>query len=129
MPVIGQPIKKLFVISDNSGGMKNLIASPYSTGTVVVVDDGGRRFNRYYLIEVTFNNGKKGSADLSDALQGPMFEPLKDLDQFVRFTVHEALETISWENGADLAPEFIYFQAFKTDAALKPQFQAWGCLA
>ena len=77
MPVIGQPIKKLFVISDNSGGMKNLIASPYSTGTAVVVD-GGRRFNRYYLIEVTFNNGKKGSADLSDALQGPMFERRND---------------------------------------------------
>ena len=82
-----------------------------------------------YVVEVTFNNGRKGCADLSDALQGTMFEPLKDVDKFKRLRVDAELETITWENGADLAPEFIYFQAFKTESALEPQFRAWGYLA
>jgi len=81
-----------------------------------------------YVVEVTFNNGRKGRADLSDALKGPVFEPLKDINEFSKLRVDAELETITWENGADLAPEFIYFQAFKTDPVLEPQFKAWGYL-
>ena len=66
-------------------------------------------------IEVSFNNGRKGVADLSPALKGSMFEPLKNKSEFSSFTVDEELETIVWPNGADLAPEYIYFQAFKND--------------
>jgi hypothetical protein len=33
---------------------------------------------RDFLVEVTFNDGIKGVADLSEALTGPVFEPLKD---------------------------------------------------
>jgi hypothetical protein len=82
-----------------------------------------------YVVEVTFNNGRKGLADLSEALKGQVFEPLKEIAQFSRFKVDEELETITWENGADLAPEYIYFQAFKTDATLAPQFREWGDLS
>ncbi len=82
-----------------------------------------------YVVEVTFNNGRKGLADLSEALKGQIFEPLKEIAQFSRLKVDEELETITWENGADLAPEYIYFQAFKTDATLAPQFREWGYLS
>lgn len=82
-----------------------------------------------YVVEVTFNNGRKGLADLSEALKGQVFEPLKEIAQFSRLKVDEELETITWENGADLAPEYIYFQAFKTDATLAPQFREWGYLS
>jgi hypothetical protein len=68
-------------------------------------------------------------ADLSEALKGQVFEPLKEIAQFSRLKVDEELETITWENGADLAPEYIYFQAFKTDATLAPQFREWGYLS
>jgi hypothetical protein len=29
-------------------------------------------------VELTFNDGRKGIADLSEALKGPVFEPLKE---------------------------------------------------
>ena len=82
-----------------------------------------------YVVEVTFNNGREGCVDLSDALKGPVFESLKDIDKFSRLRVDSELQTIAWENGADLAPEFIYFQAFKTESALEPQFRAWGYIS
>ena len=81
-----------------------------------------------YKVEVTFNNGRKGIADLSDALRGTIFETLKDKSEFSRLSVDKELETIVWSNGADLAPEYIYFQAFKNEAELQPQFKRWGYL-
>ena len=82
-----------------------------------------------YKVAVTFNNGKTGIADLASALQGGVFEALKDKSEFAKLSVDTELETIGWPNGADLAPEFVYFQAFKDDAELQPQFEAWGYTA
>lgn len=84
------------------------------------------RYLDAYRIEVAFNNGKKGIADLVDALKGPMFEPLKNPEAFTRFKVDPDLETIVWENGADLAPEYIYYQAFKNETTLQTQFKEWA---
>ena len=84
------------------------------------------RYLNAYRIEVAFNNGKKGITDLVDALKGPVFESLKNTQAFARFKVDEELETIAWENGADLAPEYIYYQAFKNETALQAQFKEWG---
>lgn len=86
------------------------------------------RYLHDYVVEVTFNNGRQGRADLAEILRGPVFEPLKDKSMFSRLRVDPELQTIAWENGADLAPEYVYFQAFKTDPALASQFKAWGYL-
>ena len=61
-----------------------------------------------YKVEVSFNDGRKGVADLSETLKGPVFEPLKDMSVFSQLRVDEELETIIWPNGADLAPEYLY---------------------
>ena len=82
-----------------------------------------------YKIEVSFNNGRKGIADLTDALRGAMFEPLKNKAIFSSLAVDKELDTIVWSNGADLAPEYIYFQAFKNEPELQQQFKQWGYLA
>jgi hypothetical protein len=84
------------------------------------------RYLNAYCIEVAFNNGKKGIADLVDALKGPVFESLKSPEAFASFKVDPDLETIVWENGADLAPEYIYYQTFKNEASLQMQFKEWG---
>jgi hypothetical protein len=81
------------------------------------------RYLDNYRIEVVFNDGKKGVADLSEILTGAVFEHLKNIDAFTKFHVDY---TIIWENGADLAPEYIYFQAFKNEPELQAQFEDWG---
>ena len=55
-----------------------------------------------------FAHGTEGEIDLEPELVGPMFEPLKDLDQFKLFRVYPEFHTLVWLNGADLAPEFLY---------------------
>jgi len=87
------------------------------------------KYIKDYMVEVSFNNGRKGVANLSDALKGPVFESLKNKSNFSSFTVDEELETIVWSNGADLAPEYVYFQAFKKEPALQSQFKKWGYIA
>jgi len=61
-----------------------------------------------YKVRVRFNTGEEGVVDLRGALWGPVFEPLKELAAFRRFSTSDVLHTICWENGADLAPEFLY---------------------
>jgi len=79
-----------------------------------------------YKVKVSFNNGREGVADLSSALKGKMFEPLKNKIEFSSLVVDKELDTIVWSNGADLAPEFIYFQAFKDVPELQHLFKEWG---
>lgn len=87
------------------------------------------RYLKDYKVEVYFNNGRKGVADLSDALKGTMFESLKHKSKFSELVVDKELDTIVWSNGADLAPEYIYFQAFKHEPELQVQFREWGYIA
>ena len=82
-----------------------------------------------YKVEVSFNNGQTGIADLSTVLKGPVFAPLRELEAFAQFHVDEELATNVWPNGADLAPEYLYFIAFKTRPDLQSQFRRWGYIA
>ena len=79
-----------------------------------------------YQIEVSFNDGRKGITDLSKTLHGTMFAPLQDRAMFRNFRVDPELETIAWPNGADLAPEYLYFLAFQHDQQLQQTFREWG---
>ena len=79
-----------------------------------------------YKVQVSFNDGRKGVADLSEAMKGPIFSPLKEKSSFYKLEVDTELGTIVWPNGADLAPEYIYFLAFKDDLSLQEKFKHWG---
>lgn len=61
-----------------------------------------------YVIWLKFNDGAIGEVDLKDELYGEVFESLKEVDRFKAFKVDPELETIVWDNGADLAPEFLH---------------------
>jgi hypothetical protein len=66
------------------------------------------KHDRDYVIHLKFNDGAEGFVDLADELYGEMFAPLKNMDKFKAFRVDAELNTIVWENDADLAPEFLY---------------------
>lgn len=60
-----------------------------------------------YRLFLRFNNGEAGEVDLSDELDGEVFEALRDPDQFATAYQHTTMRTVAWANGADLAPEFL----------------------
>ncbi len=66
------------------------------------------QYYKDYKIRLEFNDGNSGIADLADDLWGQIFEPLRDLNKFKKFKVSKIMNTLVWENGADLAPEFLY---------------------
>ena len=59
-----------------------------------------------YKLRIHFSNGEIRIADLEASLKGPIFESLKNIEEFRRFSI--PYNTIQWENGADFAPEFLY---------------------
>jgi hypothetical protein len=67
------------------------------------------KYTTDYKIHVTFNNGENGVIDLEEAIchdKRPIFTELIDTNKFRQFNVD--FDTIVWENGLDLAPEYLY---------------------
>ena len=60
----------------------------------------------HYRIKLTFNNGIVKTVDLKNELNGTVFQPLRQLDNFKSFQIK--YNTIEWANGADYAPEYLY---------------------
>jgi Protein of unknown function (DUF2442) len=58
-----------------------------------------------YKIWLRLNDGSIGEINLSDELDGEVFEPLKSINYFKNFEIRGY--TLAWENGADFAPEFL----------------------
>jgi hypothetical protein len=61
-----------------------------------------------YTLWLRFNDGAEGEVDLAAELEGEVFGPLRNIQTFRNFRVDPEIETVVWENGADLAPEFLY---------------------
>ncbi len=60
-----------------------------------------------YTIKLKFNDGTVKIVDLeSYAERGGIFSRLKDKEFFKKFFID--LNTLSWPNGADIAPERLY---------------------
>lgn len=64
-----------------------------------------------YKLQVVFNDQTEGIVDLKETIiqdHRAIFQELVDLNLFQKF--HVAMDTVVWENGLDLAPEFLYDQ-------------------
>ena len=66
------------------------------------------RYEHDYVVHLRFADGTEGDVDLHEELYGEMFEPLVNLEEFAKVTVHSEFHTLCWPNGADIAPEFLY---------------------
>lgn len=66
-----------------------------------------------HKVWLKFNDGLAGEVDLFSEMWGEIFDPLRDPASFADFTVDG---TLTWSNGADLAPEFLYELVTMTEA-------------
>ncbi|MDQ6900573.1 MAG: DUF2442 domain-containing protein [Candidatus Dormibacteraeota bacterium] len=62
----------------------------------------------HYRLLVGFSDGTKRTVSLRGHLHGPVFEPLRDATYFAQVRVDPEIGTITWPNGADIAPEALY---------------------
>ena len=62
----------------------------------------------HYRLWLVFDNGISGTIDLEPELWGTVFAPLRDKILFAKVTVNYEIGTVTWPNGADLAPEFLF---------------------
>lgn len=58
-----------------------------------------------HRVSLSFNDGTDAEVDLSESLEGPIFEPLRDVEYFRSFSL--VGHTLAWPNGADFAPEYL----------------------
>lgn len=80
-----------------------------------------------YAVHLVFSNGRSGTADLKQLVfndRRPVFARLREPSNFSSFKVaHSALV---WNDELDIAPEYLFYLAFKDDPVLQEQFRQWG---
>jgi hypothetical protein len=62
--------------------------------------------NDDFSLKVVLDNGEKRLLDMKPYLDFGVFKRLRDYEKFKRARV--AFDTIEWDEGVDLDPEFIY---------------------
>jgi len=71
--------------------------------------------NKDFTLTVQFDNGERGTLDMKSYLDFGVFEKIKDYERFKRVRV--AFDTIQWDGGLDLDPEFVYAKCETTTHA------------
>ena len=66
------------------------------------------RHVRDHVVWVRCRDGSSGEVDLRPIMRGPVFKPLEDVEFFRRFVIDPVFHTLTWPNGADVAPEFLH---------------------
>ena len=74
-----------------------------------------------YVLSIVFDNGERGILDMKEYLDFGVLQRIKNQDAFKRVRV--AFDTIEWDCGVDLDPEFIYARCKGTGTA-QPGAQA-----
>jgi hypothetical protein len=77
------------------------------------------RYREGHVYHIVFDDGLEGDIDLAEYVgSGPVFEPLRDPTFFQQARIEGG--TISWANGADIAPETLYEKIEEGNKALQP---------
>lgn len=68
-----------------------------------------------FSLAVTFDNGEEGILDMKEYLGFGVFQRIADYEQFR--SVRVSFDTVEWDQGVDLDPEFVYARCRKTEKA------------
>jgi hypothetical protein len=71
--------------------------------------------NEDFTLSVGFDNGDEGILDLRPYLDFGVFRRIQEYEHFKRVRV--AFDTIEWDRGVDLDPEFVYAKCEMTTPA------------
>ena len=63
------------------------------------------RPNEDFSLAVTFDDGAEGVLDMTPYLDFGVFKKIKDFEQFKQVRI--AFDTVGWDCGVDLDPEFV----------------------
>ena len=72
-------------------------------------------------VALAFDDGLIKRVNLRRELYGAVFEPLRDPAYFARVTLDADSRTVSWPNGADFAPDFLYHYEAEPQPADPPR--------
>jgi hypothetical protein len=61
-----------------------------------------------YTLHLTFDDQSERTIDFAPVLSGPIFGPLKDRRLFDQVKLDEDFGTLTWPNGADIAPNVLH---------------------
>lgn len=65
--------------------------------------------NRDFSLKIVLDNGEKRILDMKPYLDFGVFKKISDFERFKRARV--SFDTIEWDDGVDLDPEFIYHKS------------------
>ena len=71
--------------------------------------------NEDFTLAVGFDNGEEGILDMKPYLGFGVFQTITDYEHFKRVRV--AFDTIQWDRGIDLDPEFVHAKSRMTTRA------------
>ena len=66
------------------------------------------QYDSGFKLFLQFEDGTWRIADLKKHLDGEMFEPLKNPEIFASAQLNADIDTVVWDNGADMSPDFLY---------------------
>ena len=84
------------------------------------------KYSDDYRIEVKFSDEREGVIDLEPFITRGNIKPFRELGDKEKFKNFKVDYTIKWDNELDLAPEYLYFEAFKNERELNDLFRRWG---